>query len=203
METLSKLMAAYSSSSEDDEDSEQLQLRPYKQRGLLNLESVASELQVELAPEVSVTDLQLQKFSNELNHFKNTNQVSAKANHLNGVVEVANINEAKFHEQFHNFENFGHAINPSDNAGLGGRKTVFSNTVKKLDTEANVENALSKERKEYKVELKKKRQKFGDAASGEFMGPWAVYEGMEHFKSQRAELDDDQKELMKRYEEMR
>ncbi len=35
------------------------------------------------------------------------------------------------------------------------------------------------------------------------MGPWAVYEGMDQFKSQEAELNDDQKELMKRYEEMR
>lgn len=35
------------------------------------------------------------------------------------------------------------------------------------------------------------------------MGPWAIYEGMEHFKSQRAELDEEQKETMRRYEEMR
>lgn len=90
-----------------------------------------------------------------MNHFKTTNQVSDKPNHLNGVVEQANINEAKFHEQFHNFENFGHALNPSDNAGLGGRKVVFSNTVKKVDTEANVENgALNQERKKYKQEFK-------------------------------------------------
>lgn len=119
-----------------------------------------------------------------MNHFKNTNDVTTKKNHLNGVIESININEGKFHEQYHNFENFGYALNPSDNAGiLGARKMVYSNTVNKIDLDANVENGLSKERKEYKMELKKKRQKAGDPASGDFMGPWAIYEGMEQFKT--------------------
>ena len=53
---------------------------------------------LELAPEVNVTDLQLKKLQQEINHFKNTNQVNDKKNHLNGVIEQVNINEAKFHE---------------------------------------------------------------------------------------------------------
>ena len=48
-----------------------------------------------------------------------------------------------------------------------------------------------------------KRQKFGDAATGEFQGPWATYEGMEEFKTQQAELTEDQKQLMQRYENKR
>lgn len=51
-------------------------------------------------------------------------------------------------------------------------------------------------RKAKRRELKMKRQKFGDAATGDFQGPWATYEGMEEFKTQQAELTEDQKQLM-------
>jgi hypothetical protein len=58
-------------------------------------------------------------------------------------------------------------------------------------------------RKAKRRELKMKRQKFGDAAKGDFQGPWATYEGMEEFKTQKAELTEDQKSLMERYEAKR
>lgn len=87
-----------------------------------------------------------------------------KQNHLNGVVEEIFINPAKFHEQFHNFENFGHAINPSDNSHA---TVVYSNHVAKVDTEANVEGSV-KSRKAYRKELKRTRLAAGDAASGDF-----------------------------------
>ena len=31
--------------------------------------------------------------------------------------------------------------------------------------------------------MKKKRQRTGDPATGEFMGPWAIYDGMDQFKT--------------------
>ena len=80
---------------------------------------------------------------------------------------------------------------------------VYSSHVSKLDTEANVDSGQLKSRKAYRKELKRTRQDAGDAASGEFQGPWAMYEGMENFKAQKADLSEDQKELMQRYEEMR
>jgi hypothetical protein len=46
-------------------------------------------------------------------------------------------------------------------------------------------------RKAKRREMKMKRQKFGEAASGDFQGPWATYEGMEEFKSQQADLTED------------
>ena len=45
--------------------------------------------------------------------------------------------------------------------------------------------AEERSRKAIRKELKKKRQKFGEACSGDFKGPWAIYEGMEEFKSQQ------------------
>ena len=55
--------------------------------------------------------------------------------------------------------------------------TVFSNHVKQIDLDANVEGVRTQSRKAYRKELKRKRQEAGDPASGEFAGPWAIYEG--------------------------
>lgn len=49
----------------------------------------------------------------------------------------------------------------------------------KVDLDSNVENLKSKSKKAYRKELKRKRLSQGDASSGDFMGPWAIYEGME------------------------
>jgi hypothetical protein len=69
---------------------------------------------------------------------------------------------------------------------------IFSNTSRVYDPLSSVEGGTSQSRKAYRKELKRSRQKAGDAASGEFQGPWAIYEGMEQFKSQQAaELNDD------------
>lgn len=45
---------------------------------------------------------------------------------------------------------------------------MYSNFVNKVDLDANVENIKSKDRKEYKKQLKRKRQEQGDPASGDF-----------------------------------
>ncbi len=72
-------------------------------------------------------------------------------------------------------------MNPSDNGATvaGGKSLVYSNYVNKIDLDANVENVRSQSRKAYRKELKRKRMEQGDAASGDFQGPWAIYEGME------------------------
>ena len=91
---------------------------------------------VDLAPDVSVADLELQKLNRELTKFETTNKLITKQNHLNGVVEQIHINAGKFNEQYHNFQNFGHALNPSDNSGAS---LVYSNSVKNMKLEANVD----------------------------------------------------------------
>jgi hypothetical protein len=75
---------------------------------------------------------------------------------LTGVIEEAHLNAAKFHEQYHNFTNFGHALDPTDTST--NKKIVFSNTVNNMDLDADVENLQTKSRKQYKKELKRKRQ---------------------------------------------
>ena len=53
-----------------------------------------------------------------------------------------------------------------------------------------------------KKELKEKRVKGGDISSGDFLGPWAPYEGEEDFKEVN-ELTEEQKEILKKMEEDR
>jgi hypothetical protein len=61
---------------------------------------------------------------------------------------------------------------------------IFSNHVNTLKLDANVDSGQSKSRKALRKELKRTRQAVGDAATGEFAGPWAIYEGQEQFKPQ-------------------
>jgi hypothetical protein len=78
-------------------------------------------------------------------------------------------------------------MNPSDNSAR-----VFSSHIRTFDGESTVEGGVSQSRKAYRKALKRTRQKAGDAASGDFQGPWALYEGMEQFKSQQAaDLSED------------
>jgi hypothetical protein len=88
-----------------------------------------------------------------------------KQNHLTGVIEQIHLNPGRFHEQYHNFQSFGHAIDPSD---VAGKKLIHSNFVNKVDLDANVENGTTKSRKAYRKELKKKRLRHDDASSGDF-----------------------------------
>ena len=71
------------------------------------------------------------------------------------------------------FDNKGTAMNPSDGAGITSALMIGR------DRAADEQRS----RKAKRRELKKTRQKFGDACSGDFKGPWAIYDGMEEFKS--------------------
>lgn len=104
---------------------------------------------------MDTTVLEMEKRNYELTSFERENKLISKQNHLTGVIEEAHLNAAKFHEQYHNFNNFGHALDPTD---VGAKKIVYSNTVNALDLDANVENIQTKSRKAYKKELKRKRQ---------------------------------------------
>ena len=134
MDLLAKIGQAYSSGDSDQE---------------------AEVPQVSLAPEVDVSDLVAAKEQKELSLFETTNIVSTKPNHLSGVVERVHINPTKFHEQYHNFESFGHALNPSDNAI---NQLVYSSHVRKFDGDSTVEGGTSMSRKAYRKALKRTRQ---------------------------------------------
>jgi len=57
-----------------------------------------SDKQVVLAPEVDVSELEMELRNRELTKFETTNNVIRKQNHLTGVIEQIHINPAKFYE---------------------------------------------------------------------------------------------------------
>lgn len=81
----------------------------------------------------------------------------------------------------HSFQNKGFALNPSDGAGINSN--LFVGQKREEGQEEKVQEK-PQSRKSKRREMKLKREKFGEACSGDFKGPWALYEGMGEFKSQ-------------------
>ena len=71
-----------------------------------------------LAPEVDISQMQLQVKQDELTRFQRETKIDTKQNHLSGFLQESKLDPAKFYEQFHSFENKGIAINPTDGAGI-------------------------------------------------------------------------------------
>ena len=81
----------------------------------------------------------------------------------------------RFNDERVRFDNTGVTMNPTDGAGI--TQSLYIGQMRAVD-----EQEAPKSKKARKRELKAKRQKFGDACSADFKGPWASYEGMEEFK---------------------
>ena len=64
---------------------------------------------------------------------------------MTGTLEKVHFNEAHFNQQYHNFQNFGKALDPTDHRN---QSLVFS---------SNIEGKSNKSRKAYRRELKRKR----------------------------------------------
>jgi len=112
------------------------------------------------------------------------------------------MNEFNFNEQYYNFHAYGFAQDPTDFT----QHRIIGNVDKYNDPNASksVFTGTNQTEKDYKKKLKAKRMKYGDPATGEFMGPWATYEGEEMFKNlSGGELTEEQKEILKLMEEKR
>lgn len=153
---------------------------------------------IECAPDVNVQDLVLQKDFEKFEKFNSGFFVPLKQNHLTGYINYHTMNDFNFNEQYYNFNAYGFAQDPTDFSGnrLIGDPTKFDNP--------NIPKSVfdnNKNTKECRKKIKMKRFKYGDAGSGEFMGPWAIYEGEEIFKNMSGELTEEQKEILKQIQE--
>jgi pre-mRNA-processing factor 17 len=172
----------------------------------LTTEMISDKINLELkkfeaAPDVDVSHLIHQKNNDMIQKFESGYHIPEKQNHVTGYINNHTINEFNFNEQYYTYKAFGFAQDPTDfsnNKVVGDlekyndpdmTKSVFMNT--------------GKSQKEYKKKLKMRRMKYGDPASGDFMGPWAIYEGEEIFKNLSGELTEEQKEIMRQMEEKR
>jgi pre-mRNA-processing factor 17 len=84
-------------------------------------------------------------------------------NTLTGFVEDAVVDSYAFEEQLHAFNNRGYALDPT------GQSYIYN---------PNTKISLNEKHE------KRKRKKFGNAASSDFQGPWAPYEDEERIQQQ-------------------
>jgi len=184
-----------------EKENNNIPLNEYKtnnvQEAILN--NINNKLKsIEYAPEVNVQDLILKKDIDKYEKFNSGFFVPLKTNHLTGYINYHTMNDFNFNEQYYNFSAYGFAQDPTD---FSGNKLIGD--VKKLE-DPNIPNSVfdnNTKTKESRKKLKMKRFKYGDAGSGEFMGPWAIYEGEEIFKNMSGELTEEQKDILKQIQE--
>ena len=124
-------------------------------------------------------------------------------NHSEEIEQTHNTRSKtiNFNEQLYTFHAYGFAQDPTDFSKdkIIGDKDRYNSQ----DTSKSVFTGSNYREKNYKKQLKMRRMKYGDPATGEFMGPWAIYEGEEIFKNMSGELTEEQKEILKQMEEKR
>lgn len=164
-----------------------------------DIENKLNSLQT--APMVNVEDLMNEQEIKKYEKFNSGSFVPLKPNHLTGYINYHKLNDFNFNEQYYNFNALGFAQDPTD---FCGDKIVGD--IKKYEDPngpKSVYNNINKAQKESRKKLKMKRMKYGDPGSGDFMGPWAIYEGEEIFKNLSGDLTEEQKEMLKEIEEKR
>lgn len=171
-----------------------------------NFEKIEDKIELELnkiqtAPEVDVSHLIHQKNDEIMEKFESGYYIPDKSNHVTGYVNQHTINDFNFNEQYYTYKAFGFAQDPTDfsNNKIVGDVEKYQNP----DMTKSAFMTTGKSQKEYKKKLKNRRMKYGDPASGDFMGPWAIYEGEEIFKNMSGQLTEEQKEIMQQIEEKR
>jgi len=155
---------------------------------------VAPLMTINPNPDVSTASLEekaLQEQQKRIDHFSRDEK---QKKHLSGNFEVWHMNDFSFNEQYHNFSKYGIAMdpnpevnklivttNPDNNQDQGAFnprsdiKLVDPNDPEYISK--SVYGLHTKEENQKKKDLSNKRKRFGDASTGEFLGPWATYEG--------------------------
>lgn len=156
---------------------------------------------IDCAPEIDIDDLLKEQEIKKYEKFNSNFFVPLKPNHLTGYINYHTMNDFNFKEQYYNFNAYGFALDPTDFSGnkIIGDKKAFENE----NTPKTVYDNLGKVQRDSRKKLKMKRMKYGDPGTGEFMGPWAIYEGEEIFKNMSGDLTEEQKEMLKQIEEKR
>lgn len=160
-----------------------------------------NSIKIDAAPDVDIDHLIHQKKEDEITKFNSGFYIPNKQNHLTGHINHHTMNDFNFNEQYYTYNAYGFAQDPTDFS----QNKIIGNVEKFNDpnNSKSVFSGSSVSQKEYRKKSKMKRMKYGDPGSGDFMGPWAIYEGEEVFKNLSGELTEEQKELMKQIEEKR
>ena len=155
--------------------------------------------EIDICPDADITDLISKQEYDQSRRFYIDNQITEKFNHLTGHCEEYYANIAKFEEQYYSFSNTGMGLNPAI-----GNEVVGSLGIECTETQRTYAppTISSKETKERRKEVRKKRKAFGDPSQGEFLGPWAHYEGEKSLGGSH-ELTEEQNQYLREVEEKR
>eukprot|EP01022_Parablepharisma_sp_SALTPOND_P008056 TRINITY_DN135128_c2_g1_i1.p2 TRINITY_DN135128_c2_g1~~TRINITY_DN135128_c2_g1_i1.p2 ORF type:complete len:559 (-),score=62.19 TRINITY_DN135128_c2_g1_i1:2638-4215(-) len=149
-------------------------------------------LPAESAPNVEISDLVGKESALSLANTEiQAIDKKPKWNHLTGKVEQSYTNPARFDEQYRLFSSTGQALDPTTGA------LVTSSS------KQNTDLLEGKSAKALKREIKRKRQKADDPSQGNYLGPWATYEGPQAEAEEKVELTEEQKGILKKLEEKR
>lgn len=110
-----------------------------------------------------------------MNRFERETKIHHNQNHLTGFLQTADVDKGQFRDQMHSFQNKGYALNPSDGAGITSnlfvgqkREGILAEGVEEGEGGQQEQEEKPISRKAKRRELKKLRQKFGEAHSGDF-----------------------------------
>jgi hypothetical protein len=163
-----------------------------------NIQPIIKE--VNTAPQVDITSLVNEKEQQIVKKFESGYYIPDKPNHITGYINYHTLNDFNFKEQLYTYNAYGFAQDPTDFS----HSKIIGNVQKYSDDNQSKSVFLgsSKSQKEYKKNLKMKRMKYGDPGSGDFQGPWAIYEGEQQFKNMSGgELTEEQKLILQELEE--
>lgn len=142
-------------------------------------------LPTESAPNVEIADLVAKESAEKL---AMVDSGERRKNHLAGYLEQVSVDPAKFDEQHRQYSSSGFVLDPVTGKRVNAAQGEFLET---------------KSAKAVKRELKLKRQKPGDAVSGDYVGPWAGYEGAQAEVEEVDALTEEQRNVLKQLEENR
>lgn len=165
-----------------------------------DLQALVEAEGLEVDHDLDISDLEKTRQNQKLNKFYTSNQVSTQKNHVSGHIEEYHMNAAKFHEQYHTFQNFGHAQDPS--VTRGGH-TISAGGLREVNYDQDAHGPKSLEAKQYKEQLKRKRKKAGEAGAENFLGPWAFYDDEEDFRVQKVVPTVEQEQMKEDFENKR
>src|SRR3990167_7739128 len=125
-----------------------------------------------------------------------------------GKVELHAMNLAVFREQFYNYRRFGVYSDPAlpeqfvqrSDEGILPADPLNADQV--LSQKLSVYASSSQAERELSKTIKSRRVKGGDSSTGEFLGPWACYEGENEFDKVN-QTAEDRKAVLQQAEETR
>lgn len=194
------IAANYESDNEDKSPQDEVNVKLNTETEVI--QAVEQKMQdIVAAPDVDITDLAQQSNLEQQQKFESGFKIPKKVNHVSGHINYHNLNDFTFNEQLYTFHAYGFAQDPTDftQNKIIGDKDRYNDQA----TSKSVFTGSGQREKQYRKSLKMRRMKYGNPATGDFMGPWAIYEGEEIFKNMSGELTEEQKEILKEIEEKR